>query len=226
MNEYGAITIELLIGFCALFLYTKFVGKTHFSQLTPFDFISALILGELLGNAVYDKEVQLSKILFALALWTALIYASEMLTQKMKSVRKTLEGEPSIIIRQGLIQYKVMKKIKVDLNQLQSLVRQQGYFSLREVDYAIMETNGSVSVMPKPKYDKPTNQDLQLQPQPTSIPYTLILDGEVNVDNLQASGHDEQWLKHELAHAKISHYKDVLFAEWREHEPLFVQKYH
>ncbi|MDT9726061.1 DUF421 domain-containing protein [Xylanibacillus composti] len=225
MNDYGAIAVELLVGFCALFLYTKLVGKTHFSQLTPFDFISVLILGELLGNAVYDQEIKLQKILFALSLWALLIYVTELVTQKLKSTRKMLEGQPSILIRKGNIQFKEMKKIKLDLNQLQSLLRQQGYFSLREVNYVIMETNGSISVLPKPEYGKPTNQDLHLHPQPSSLPYTVILDGEVIHDNLRASGHDEQWLKDELANADIFHYQDVLFAEWRENEPLFLQKY-
>ena len=87
--------------------------------MTPFDFISALILGELVGNAVYDHDTKLREILFAVLVWGLIIYIIELVTQKFKSTRKLLEGEPSIVIHKGNINYDSLKKNKMDMNQLQ-----------------------------------------------------------------------------------------------------------
>lgn len=225
MNEYLSIVSELLFGFVLLFVIIKLLGKTQFSQLTPFDFISALILGELVGNAIYDDKINFGHIAFSILSWGAIIYVIEMLTQKFKGTRKLLEGEPNIIINQGTIKYDVLKKTKLDINSLQSLIRQQGYFSIQEVEYAIMESNGKVSVLPKSEYDTPKNSDLHLPSMPVHLPITLILDGEVVYNNLKEAGSDEKWLKEQLAKQNITTYKDVLYAEWRESNPLYVVEY-
>lgn len=225
MNGYLSIAIELISGFILLLLIIKVLGKTQFSQITPFDFISALILGELVGNAAYDDEVKLGQIAFAILLWGSIIYIVEMITQKFKGTRKFLEGEPNIIIHKGQIKLETLKKIKLDINALQSLIRQQGYFSIQEVEYAIMETNGVVSVLPKSEYDTPKSKDLNLHPKPSVLPITLIIDGEVVHDNLIELGFDEKWLKDQLAIQSITKYKDVLYAEWIQNTPIYVLRY-
>jgi len=225
LNHYLSIFVELTCGFVFLFIATKLQGKTQFSQITPFDFISAVILGELLGNAIYDHEVRLGEIAFSVGIWAVLVYITEMVTQKFIGSRKLLEGEPNIVVHKGQIKYDALKKAKLDINQLQSLVRQQGYFSLREVEYAIIETNGMISVLPKADYDTPKNSDLKIKAEPSSLPINLIIDGEVVRENLKEAGFDEQWLKKELEKQKIHHFEDVLFAEWMQDEPVFVLKY-
>ncbi|MGM0901732.1 MAG: DUF421 domain-containing protein [Bacillota bacterium] len=225
MNHYLSLAVELTCGYVFLFIVTRIQGKTQFSQITPFDFISAILLGELVGNAIYDNEVKLGKIAFAIALWGVLVYVSELLTQKFMGTRKLLEGEPNIVVRKGQIEYDALKKAKLDINQLQSLIRQQGYFSLREVEFAIIETNGMVSVLPKPEYDIPKKSDMKIKAQDPSLPINLIIDGKIVTNNLKEAGFDERWLKRELEKQKINHYKDVLFAEWMRNEPLFVLKY-
>jgi uncharacterized membrane protein YcaP (DUF421 family) len=225
LNHYASIALELTVGFAFLFIVTKMQGKTQFSQITPFDFVSAIILGELVGNAIFDHEVKLGEIAFAVGIWGVLVYGAEMVTQKFIGSRKFLEGEPNIVIRKGQIKYKALKKAKLDINQLQSLVRQQGYFSLREVEYAIIETNGMVSVLPKPEYDTPKNSDLKIKADTPNIPINLIIDGEIVTENLKEAGLDEQWLKRQLAKQKVNDFKDVLFAEWMQDEPLYVIKH-
>ena len=85
LMEYVHLVVELTIGFAALFLMTKILGKTQFAQITPFDFISALILGEMVGNAIFDEDVTIWKVLFAILIWAVLIYSIEVLSQKCKT---------------------------------------------------------------------------------------------------------------------------------------------
>lgn len=225
MGHYATVGSELVIGFFVLFVLTKFLGKTQLSQITPFDFISALVLGELVGNSIYDHGTQWKEILFSTAIWGGLIYGVEHITQKWNGTRKLLEGEPNIVIQKGDIKYETLKKAKLDINQLQSLVRQQGYFSLQEVEYAILETNGIISVLPKSQFAPPTTENLQMNIGQPTLPTTLIIDGEILRENLLEAGLNEQWLKTELNMQHYTSYEDVLYAEWKQDSPLFIQGY-
>ncbi|MDN4073649.1 YetF domain-containing protein [Fictibacillus terranigra] len=220
----GTITIEMVIGFFALFFLTKILGKTQLSQLTPFDFISALILGELVGNAMYDPDVHIWMILFAISVWGVLMYSLEMLTQKSMKFRTILEGSPSIVVRKGIIDRKQLKKNKLDINQLQSLIRQKGYFSLRDIEYAILETNGSISVLPKSDIVPATRNDLHLPDKEVTLPVTLILDGRILNENLKTAGLNDDWLRSQLLKRKINSAEEVLYAEWKKGEELLVMK--
>jgi len=225
MNHYASVTIELISGLVILFIITKILGKTQFSQITPFDFISALVLGELVGNAIYDHNTKLREIIFAAIIWGLLIYLIEFITQKFTKARRLLEGETSIVINKGKINYHVLKKSRMDINQLQSLLRQQGYFSIKEVEYAILETNGLVSVLPKAEFDTPKVGDFGLPLKPVHITVTLILDREIVYNNLKKYGLEEKWLIDELAKQGISDYKNVLYAEWKENEDVYAIEY-
>nr|MCX3324187.1 DUF421 domain-containing protein [Bacillus paranthracis] len=117
LRRLGQITIELFVGFFVLLVATKILGKTQISQLTPFDFISAIVLGELVGNTLYDPEVRVWSILYAVLVWTVLIYAIEVITQKFRGTRRFFEGYPSIIIRNGRNDREQLKSNHLDINQ-------------------------------------------------------------------------------------------------------------
>lgn len=223
--EFVQIFTELVVGYVALFILAKVLGKTQITQITTFDFISAVVLGELVGNALFDNEVGIKKILFAVTIWGALIFSTEVVTQKFKRVRKTLEGEPSIVIRSGKIDFNQLKKNKLDLNQLQHLLRSKDIFSIRECEFAILETDGTISVLRKPAYENPTYQDLNLPVKPVHLPISLVLDGELVRDNLQLVQWDEQRLLQEMKPYGVSKLNEVLYAEWKEGEALHVQTY-
>ncbi|SHK44431.1 YetF domain-containing protein [Paramaledivibacter caminithermalis] len=214
--------IELIIGFMALFIITKIIGRRQLSQIAPFDFISAIVLGELLGNAIYDKEVGIFYILSTLLIWAVLMLIVEMLTQKYSKLRGFLEGNPSIVIRNGLIDRKELKKNKIDINELLNLLRQKDVFSIREVEYGILEANGKLSILKKSKYTQPNVEDLNLQKKPVYLPVTLINDGEVLWDNLKNSGFEENWLQKQLQLQGFNNVKEVFYAEWKQDEGIHV----
>ncbi|WP_078548481.1 DUF421 domain-containing protein [Litchfieldia alkalitelluris] len=223
--SFTTIAIELAIGYLGLFIITKLLGKGTISQLTPFDFIAAILLGELVGSAVFDSDVKVHHLLFGLFIWFILIYCTEIISQKFKSTRKLLEGDPSIVIRQGKIQREALKKAKLDINQLQHLLRTKDSFSIREVEYAILETDGQLSVMKKSRFASPTVSDLKLPLNSVVLPITLIIDGEVLWDNLKVINKDPEWFEGELKAKSINSYKDVLFADYKPNEGLFIDRF-
>ncbi|MFW6034684.1 MAG: DUF421 domain-containing protein [Halothermotrichaceae bacterium] len=216
------ITIELLFGFGLLFLVTKLLGKTQIKQITPFDFISALVMGELLGNAIYDKEIGLLYISYAVLLWGVLIYVIEKTSQKILKSRAFLDGNPSIIIRKGMIDRSELTKAKLNINRLQEMLREKDIFSIREVEYALLESSGTISVIKKSQYDSPTRQELNLPEQSQQLPVTMINDQEIMWDNLEAAGYNVSWLKKQLRGQGYKRVKEVFYAEWLEGKGLYI----
>ncbi len=218
-------TIELIIGFIALFLVTKVIGKTQINELTPFDFISALVMGELLGNAIYDKEISILFVLYALVVWGLLMLAVELLSQRVLKTRGFLEGNPAIIVRNGLIDYKMLKKNKLNINTLQELLRQKDVFSIRDVEYAILESGGTLSVLKKSGALETSRDDFDLPVKPVNLAVTLINDGQVLWDNLESVDLNVVWLKEKVEAEGYQDLKDIFYAEWLEEKGLFLQGY-
>src|SRR5699024_7986779 len=135
MNNMMPMLYETLFGIFALFILTKVLGKTQISQLTAFDFIAAIVLGELVGNALFDKKAGILDIGFVIILWGAILYIIEIITQKFKGSCFILEGKPSLIIHKGELIYEELRKNKMDLNEILHLLRMKDVFSLQEVEY-------------------------------------------------------------------------------------------
>src|SRR5690625_4658797 len=176
MSNLLPMLYETIFGFVALFALTKVLGKTQISQLTAFDFIAALVLGELVGNALFDEKAFPTSIIL---LWGILLYTVEMLTQKFSRTRYFLEGKPAMIIHKGKIIYEEMRKNKIDVSELQHLLRMKDVFSIQEVEYAILESNGDLSVMKKGPFQTPNKKDLNVLPEEPEIATTLIRDGVI-----------------------------------------------
>lgn len=218
----GKLTLQLILGLFSLLIITKILGKTQISQVTPFHFISALVLGELLGNVVYDKDVNIFIFLYAVFLWTFLIYIIEIITQKFRCTRNFFQGDGSILIKNGQIDFDQLKKEKIDISELMSLLRGRDVFSVREVKYAILEPNGTLSILKKAKYDTPTKEDLNIINREVYLPVAFILDKEIIWENLNACGFDETWLKKELKTNGINDINEIFFAEWKYDEGLHI----
>ncbi|WP_077623027.1 DUF421 domain-containing protein [Sediminibacillus massiliensis] len=225
MGHFPSIFVETIFGFLALFVLTKVLGKSQITQLTAFDFISAVILGELVGNALFDDKSGIKEIAFAVAVWGVLLYTTEIITQKFKRTRGLLEGMPAIVIKDGKLQREQMKKNKLDINQLQHLLRDKGAFSVSEVAYAILETDGGISVLKKSDSQNLTRSDLNLESNVPTLPVTVITDGEILWDNLKEKQLDEQWLHNQLKQQNVASPKDVFYAEWKQGEKLHIHGY-
>lgn len=224
MNDMLPMLYETVFGVIALFILTRIVGKTEISQLTPFDFIAAIVLGELVGNALFDKKAGILDIGFVILLWGIIIYTIEMITQKFKGSRFILEGKPSLIIHKGDLIYEEMRKNKMDINEILQLLRMKDVFALQEVEYAVLETNGELSVLKKAAYQTPNKKDLNVAPTEPQIAMPLITDGEIIKDNLAEANLTEEWLLDELTRQDFV-LDQVFYAEWLEGKKMFVLPY-
>lgn len=218
----GQLALELVVGFFSLLFMTRILGKTQITQLTAFDFISALIMGELLGNAIYDDDTGVTKILFAIAVWGLLIFAIQVVGQKSITLRNLFEGKPSLVIQKGVINRHALKKNRTNINELLTLLRDKDIFSVREVEYAILEPNGSLTVLRKPEFDTPTLKDLNIAVTKKSLPELLISDGKIINQALLNINKSTAWLEAELKQQGHDNPDNIFYAEWREEDGLYV----
>ena len=223
--ELLQVSMKLVVGFILLYLFVRILGKKLIDQMTPFHFIAAIVLSELLGNAVYDKNIPITHILFTILIWGGLLFSIDYLAQKSRLLRKIFEGKPTMVIEHGQINYEQLKKSRMNINQLQGLLRQSEVFSIREVEFAFIEANGSISVLKKSPYQKTTLQDFNLPNQPVYLPITLIRDGELIQENLQEIDKDIHWLKNQLQANGVNLIENVLLAEWLKNDGLYVIPY-
>ncbi|WP_174613069.1 DUF421 domain-containing protein [Virgibacillus ihumii] len=221
--SFVVLAMELITGFVLLFILVKIIGKKIIEQITPFTFIAAIVLSELLGNALYDKKIGVEYIIFSMTLWAIMILTVEVFSQKFLLFRKVSEGKPSVLIHNGIINRDQLKKNRMNINQLQSLLRQSETFSIREVAYCYLEANGSISILKKTPKQKVQQEDMQMPPKPVYVPVTLIRDGELLHDELADIGKNLDWLKSELKNQGIDNFGDVFLAEWLEGDGLFAQ---
>ncbi|WP_141603603.1 DUF421 domain-containing protein [Terrilactibacillus laevilacticus] len=223
MHAYISLTVELIIGLFGLLILTRLMGRASISEATPFDFVSVLIVGDFVGEAIYNKEVKVFFILYAIFLWGLLIILIDFITLKFSKTRNIFESTPSLIIDNGVLDKKEMKRNKLDINKLQMMLRDKDVFSIREVAFAILEPNGKISVIKKPIYEPPTKLEMTSSINSVSLPVTLISDGKVLHNNIEKIGKTSSWLRDELRHRGIQDTQNVFFAEWRLEDGLFIQ---
>ncbi len=200
---------------------TLLLGKKEISALTPFDFISAVILGDLVGDTIYEKEHSVLMLIFTLAVWTLLSVTFEKVTLHLPKLRKPLEGEPEVFIRDGKIDLGKLRKNNLDFKQLRMMLRAKDTFSVSEAAYAIYEPNGSLSILKKAQYEPATREDLIVLPEST-LPLSIIEDGIVQRQTLSSLGQDNAWLAGELRKQGFNGPQSVAYAEINEEGELAV----
>jgi uncharacterized membrane protein YcaP (DUF421 family) len=223
---YLTITLKLLFGFIGFVTVTRILGKKLISQMTSFDLVYAVILGGIIEEGIYNKEVKIVHVLYAITLWGVIIFIIEKLTEKFKALRTPLRGKTSVLIRDGELNITEIERNSLEMEQLRTMLRQHGVFSLREVKYAFLETSGDISVMTYAKSSPVTPDILKINAAEDQEPSTLLIDeGKIEDDSLKIIGKSKEWLLEVLRKEGIERIEEVYYAEWTEQDGLFIKKY-
>lgn len=189
-----------------LFLVTKLIGRKQVSELSLFDYVIGISIGNFAAEMILNFEIQYFNGIVAVVTFGIMAYLVSVVTMKSIFLRRILIGTPIIVIQNGKILESSMKKLRIDVNDLLEQVRNNGYFDLNEVEYAIMETNGKLSILPKSEYHPVINKDMNLKVEKSSLCANAIIDGHIMKGNIKNIGKDEEWLLHEL---KVKGYKNI-----------------
>ena len=186
-----------MLSVVAIFFITKIMGHKQVAQLDFFDYISGITIGSIAAELATELEAPW-KPLVALLVYGAISVMLSFFTQKFPKSRKYINGSPTVLLCGGKLIKENLKKSKLDLSEFLLLCREQGYFDLEEIETAVFEHNGRLSVLPKSASRPVTPTDLKIPVTATTPATELIMDGRVMKENLQSVGLDEAWLTREL----------------------------
>jgi uncharacterized membrane protein YcaP (DUF421 family) len=167
------------------------MGKRQLGQMQPFELVLTLIIADLATIPMAEVSVPVLHGIVPLLTLVVLHFLLTYITKSSQFLSKIISGKPVIIINPKGIDYNAMKKLNLSTDDIFASLRECGYFHIYQIEYAIMETNGKVSVMPKSQYAPATNNDLKIQTQESFIPIILISEGKILKENMNLAGLSE-----------------------------------
>lgn len=221
----GEVAFQTILAFVALLFVTRVLGKEQISQLTFYDYVSGITIGSMTAVLAIDVDAGRTWVhLLALLLFGALVFASSYASKKSRLARKLLEGEPVVVIHNGKILEGNMAKMRYNLDNLTSQLRQKDVFNMGDVEFAVLEPDGQLSVLLKADKKPITPQDLNIPSNYEGISTELIMDGEIIYPNLQQNKLNEKWLMDELRKQGVFSLGEVEFAALNSDGSLYVDK--
>ena len=222
--EIFKIIAAALLSVVALFFITKIMGHKQVAQLDFFDYVCGITIGSIGAELATELETP-EKPLIALGVYGLVSLLLNAAAHKLPRTRKYINGTPSILMNGGVLYRSNLKKAKLDLSEFMLLCREQGYFDLDEIQTAVFEHNGKLSILPRASNRPATPQDLKITAKATHLGAEIIMDGRVMGENLSRLGRDLLWLKERLRLQGYGDAKSIFLAVYRaEEDRLTVYK--
>lgn len=219
--EIIKVLLTSLLSVGALFAVAKIMGHKQMSQLDFFDYISGITIGSIAAELATELEEPL-KPLIAIAVYGAAAVLLSKITSLFPKTRKYINGTPTILMNNGKLYRENLKKAKLDLSEFMVMCRQQGYFNLSDIQTAVFEFNGKLSILPVSKKRPANPEDLNLSPAPEFIHTEVIMDGRILDENLKRMGLDDKWLQKQLNAQGYKKTEEVFLALCDENNQLTV----
>ncbi|XEC93458.1 DUF421 domain-containing protein [Paenibacillus tarimensis] len=225
MPEYILIFIRALFSFLVLLLMTRLMGKVQLSQLTFFDYVVGISIGSIAASLSIDQNIELLNGVIGILIWGLLPILISVINLKSYRFRQLTEGQPTVIIENGNILERNMKKERINVDELMLLLREKNAFKLSEVEFAVFETNGKLSVMKKTTPSALPPNPLNVTAEQEHDPRLVIMDGSVMEQTLRDMGYTKEWLLGEVKKQGANDYSDVFFAQLTSDGALYVDLY-
>lgn len=218
------VFVRAILLYVLVLIAIRVMGKGELAEIQPFEFVIILMVAELASLPMEDLETPLLNGVVAIGTLLVIQIVISYLNMKSGRIRKIVCGKPSILIDKGKINEKELRRLRINLNDLVEQVRAKDYPSIQDVEFAILETNGDLSIIPKEDKRTVTVGDLNLKSSYGGLPTSLIIDGHIQYDNLQEVNLTEKWLISQLRTRGIKNPREVLFSFINDNRELFVQK--
>ena len=216
------ILFRNLIAVGILFLVTVTIGKKLISQLNFFDFIVGITIGSIAAALSVDKTITYPHGIISLLIWGLIPLVVARIALANIRARRRLDGVPTLLVEKGKILEDNLKKEKYHVNDLLEELRLKGVFNIADLNFAILETSGQISVQLKPEKQPVTVSDLNLSPTQQGLCANLIIDGQILYQHLKLANRDEAWLREELKKRNIENVAQVLLASMNGNGNLYI----
>jgi uncharacterized membrane protein YcaP (DUF421 family) len=195
-----------------LLLITLYMGKRAIGELPVFDFLVIITLASVVGADIADPNIHHFPTVIAIIAIGILQRVVAKWKISNRKVNRFVSFEPTVVIQNGQLLNDNLKKIRYSIENILQMLREKDIFDINEVETAIIEANGSISVLKKPEYNYVTVKDMQIHSAPTGLSFPVILEGTIYTDVLQEFNLNEIWLIKQLSHQGVYDMKDVFFA--------------
>lgn len=209
--------------FLTLFVLDKLMGHRQISQMSFFDYVVGITIGSIAAEMATNLDKSWYYGVIAMSVYAAIEILFSFLSRKSTKARKVLNGNPIILISGGKISKSALKKAKININDLIIQARNQGYFDISEIDYAVMEDNGSISFLPYPIYRPVTPQDINKNPVRTGLVVNLVVDGKLQKDAISYAEITDEELERIIAGTKTP-LSDILLLTIDEEKKTHIFK--
>lgn len=221
--EILKVALTSLLSVAALFIMAKIMGHKQMAQLDFFDYITGITIGSIAAELATELEEPL-KPLVAMLVYGVIAFSLSVLTGKIPGLRKFVNGTPTIIMNDGKIYRRNMKKAKLDLSEFMVMCRQEGYFNLDDIQTAVFEYNGRLTILPKSEKRPLNPADMSLSVEAEEISTEVIMDGRVLEENLKRMGLDKIWLQKQIKAQGYKNAKEIFLGICDSNNKLTLYK--
>ena len=225
MPEHIEVILRSITSFSLLLIAARILGKQTISQMTIFDFVAAISLGAISANLAFNTTIRVHHTIIAFTIYVAIIFLIALISLKSRKGRKFLAGDPTMVIQDGKILERNMRKMRYTLDYLNQQLREKDIFNIEEVLFALVETNGILTVQKKPEFRNITKQDMMIAVKhEQKLPIELVMDGEVINENLEQNNITVSWVEAELKKRNLSK-DDVVYAVLAANGNIYVDTF-
>jgi uncharacterized membrane protein YcaP (DUF421 family) len=221
-NDFLRDTWQTTLVFITLLVFTRLLDKTQVGQLTFYEYVSGITIGSLAGTIASSDPDKVWSSYYDLILFVLLTYIVSICALKSRPFRTLIEGSPSILIENGRIIKENMKSLRFDLDELNALLRSKDVVDISEVQYAILETTGEMSIIKKSGFQPLTKSDMNIHLPDPMLPVELIMDGEIIEENLKKQNLTHTWLEEQLSARNIKSASHVMYGVMDSKGQLFI----
>lgn len=222
--DFFYVFLKSIGSIIALFFLTKMMGRKQVSQLNLYDYIVGITIGSVAAEIATNLETNFLHGIIVMGVYTLVSILIAHFTAKSIHFRRFAVGVPIIIIEDGKIIEDNVEKAKIDLGELLQEARNNGYFDISEIEFAIMEANGKTSFLPKSKYAPLTPSDMKVKVPYKGLCSNLVIDGKIMSNNLKVLNKDDKWLLTRLEKEGYNHIEDLLLVTCDSKEKLTIYK--
>lgn len=216
------VVIRSLVSISALFILTRLMGKKHIAQLSFFDYVVGISIGSIAASFAIDDSISYLHGLTGIIMYSLLPVIVSFISLKSMMGRMIFDGVPSVLIQDGKLIEKNLRKTKFHINDILEECRMKGAFSISDVEFAVLETSGQVSILLKSCKQPLTPENINIQVKYKGLSADIIIDGVVMYEHLYLVKHDKSWLMSELKKQNVNSPKDVLLATLDSDEILHI----
>ena len=205
LQPYISITLKLVTGMIGILAFLRITGKAQMAQITPLDTVSAFVIGALVGGVLYNPDMSMLHIIFALIVWTGF---NMLVRFAMRSayMRHLIKGKSDFLVKKGIINFGNFKRNSLEMEQFRMLLRQKGIFSMFDVEDVLFETNGAVTVLPTGKM---------------ADSFLIVNNGEFVESGLAGSEKSKEWALYHIKRNGFNGPSELFCMEWTPNKGIY-----